>query len=64
MSIKEVSLADKQTCGCLVLRSFVLKQKNQKFKNAGSPPGGIQPSAPAWRSGKWLFIVAFYYGSA
>jgi hypothetical protein len=28
------------------VRSFVLKQKNQKFKNAGSPPGGILPAAP------------------
>ena len=36
----------KQTCGCLAIRSFVLKQKNQKFKNAGSPPGGIQPCTP------------------
>jgi len=36
----------KQTCGCLIVRSFVLIQKNQKIKNAGSPPGGIQPLAP------------------
>jgi len=30
----------------LFIRSFVLTQKNQKVKNAGSPPGGIQPTAP------------------
>jgi hypothetical protein len=23
-------------------------KKNQKIKNAGSPPGGIQPYAPGW----------------
>jgi len=32
----------------LLLRSFVLIQKNQKIKHFGSPPGEMQPCAPGW----------------
>jgi len=42
--------------------SFVLKQKNQKFKNAGSPPGGIQPSAPGWLPCKRPFMADLHSG--
>ncbi|RYE27553.1 MAG: hypothetical protein EOP42_19055 [Sphingobacteriaceae bacterium] len=58
MAIKEAwFVCYKQTCGCLVLRSFCLNKKNQKFKQFGSPPGGIQACAPVWRSGKRLCLM-------
>jgi len=46
--VKEVSLL--ANLWLLLLRSFVLTQKNQKVKNAGSPPGGIQANAPGYIS--------------
>ena len=40
------------------MRSFSLMKKNQKIKNAGSPPGGIQPTAPGRIPCKFPFPAA------